>query len=103
VFYNDVDDATAKKAISWLKDQAEPALSSPSGPPAWPDAAFNGKRAYIQTELDNTIPFVAQDAMTRYSGVTWDILTLSSSHSPFLSHTKDVANYVVGRAKAYAK
>ena len=31
VFYNDVDDATAKLAISWLKDQAEPSLSSPSG------------------------------------------------------------------------
>ena len=62
---------------------------------------YNGKRAYIHTELDHTIPLVAQDAMVYYSGVNWDILSLNSSHSPFLSHTSEVANYVVGRAKAY--
>ena len=82
--------------------EAEAALSSPSGPPAWPDAVYNGKRAYIQTENDQTIPFVAQDAMVTYSGVEWDVKKLNTSHSPFLSHPKDVADYVVDRAKAYA-
>jgi hypothetical protein len=101
VFYNDVDDGIARKAIAALKDHAEPALSSPSGPPAWPDAHYNGKRAYIQTENDNTIPFVAQDAMVTFSGVQWDVLKLKTGHSPFLSRTKDVAEYIINRAKAY--
>jgi hypothetical protein len=101
VFYNDVSDVVAKVAISQILPHAEPALSSPSGPPAWADDVYNQKRAYIQTTLDNCIPFVAQDAMVTYSGVTWDILKLTSSHSPFLSHTLDVANFVVNRAINY--
>ncbi|KAF2791431.1 alpha/beta-hydrolase [Melanomma pulvis-pyrius CBS 109.77] len=101
VFYNDVNDALAKAAISQILPQSEPALSSPSGPPAWPDAVYNQKRAYIQTLLDHTIPFAAQDAMVTYSGVTWDTIQLNSSHSPFLSHTKEVADYIIGRAKNY--
>lgn len=102
VFYGDVEDAAAKEAIAALLPQAEKALSSPSGPPAWSDAVYDGKRAYIQTEQDNTIPFVAQDAMVTYSGVKWDIKKLNSSHSPFLSHTKEVVDYVIDRTNAYA-
>lgn len=101
VFYNDVNDEVAKVAISQLKLQAEPALSSPSGPPAWPDSVYDGKRAYIQTALDNTIPFVAQDAMVTYSRVEWDITKLNTGHSPFLSQPKAVADFVVDRLKAY--
>lgn len=96
-----MDAATARKAIAALKDQAEPSLSSPSGPPAWPDAVYNGKRAYIQTADDHTIPFVAQDAMVTFSGVEWDVKKLQSGHSPFLSHTREVADYVIDRTKAY--
>ncbi|PVH94790.1 alpha/beta-hydrolase, partial [Periconia macrospinosa] len=101
VFYNDVSDAQAQWATSLLLPHAERALSTPSGPPAWPDAAFNGKRAYIQTELDNAIPFVGQDAMVTYSGVQWDVIKLQAGHSPFVSHTKEVADFVVAKAKAY--
>ncbi|KAF1956051.1 alpha/beta-hydrolase [Byssothecium circinans] len=101
VFYNLVHDATAEWAVNLLLPQSEPALSSPSGPPAWSDAAFDGKRAYIQTEQDHTIPFVAQDAMVTYSGVQWDVVKLNAGHSPFLSHTKEVTDFVVAKAKAY--
>lgn len=89
-------------AIAALGQHAEASLSSPSPPPAWPDSVFNGKRAYIQTERDATIPFVAQDAMVTYSGVTWDILKLNTGHSPFLSKTVETAEYVRDKAKAYA-
>jgi hypothetical protein len=102
VFYNDVDEKTAQWAISLILEHAEPALSSPSGPPAWPDSVYDDKRAYIQAELDNTIPFVAQDAMVTYSGVKWDVIKLKSGHSPFLSHTKEVSDFVLAKAKAYA-
>ncbi|ORX92933.1 Alpha/beta hydrolase fold-1 [Clohesyomyces aquaticus] len=102
VFYNGVDEKLAEKAIADLLPQAEPALSSPSGPPAWPDAVYNGKRAYIQAEQDHSIPFVAQDAMVTYSGVEWDVKKLNSSHSPFMCHTKEVAEFIVEKARAYA-
>jgi len=101
VFYNLVPEPEAQKAVSLIKTQSEPALSSPSGPPAWLDSVYNGKRAYIQTTQDHCIPFVAQDAMVTYSGVEWEVLKLESGHSPFLSHTKDVADFVVAKAKAY--
>jgi hypothetical protein len=83
------------------KSPKSPSLSSPSGPPAWPDSVYDGKRAYIQTALDNTIPFVAQDAMVTYSGVKWDVKKLNTGHSPFLSQPQAVADFVVDRLKAY--
>jgi pimeloyl-ACP methyl ester carboxylesterase len=101
VFYNLVKEPEARRAISLMETQSEPAFSSPSGPPAWSDSVYNDKRAYIQTTQDHAMTFVAQDAMVTYSGVEWDILKLDSGHSPFLSHTKDVAAFVVAKAKAY--
>lgn len=101
VFYNDVSDEDAQTAISELKCHSEPALSTPSGPPAWPDSAYDGKRAYIQATLDGAIPFVAQDAMVTYSGVQWDVKKLEAGHSPFLSQPKAVADFVVDRLEAY--
>jgi hypothetical protein len=101
VFFNDLNEEDAKAAISQLKLQAEPALSSPSGPPAWSDSVYDGKRAYIQAALDNGIPFVAQDAMVTYSGVKWDTIKLDTGHSPFLSQPEAVAEFVVDRLKAY--
>ncbi|KAF2867792.1 Alpha/beta hydrolase fold-1 [Massariosphaeria phaeospora] len=101
VFYNDVPSAAAATAISHLALHAEPALSSPSGPPAWLDAAYDGKRAYLQTQSDNTIPFVAQDAMVKYSGVQWDVEVWETGHSPFLVRPEALAEWVVGRVRAY--
>ena len=97
-----MDDSATKQAISLLLPHAEAALSSQSGPPVWPDAVYDGKRAHLQTAQDKTIPLVAQNAMVTYSGVQWDIKRIKNAgHSRFLSHTKEVADWVVTKAKAY--
>ncbi|KAF2843361.1 alpha/beta-hydrolase [Patellaria atrata CBS 101060] len=95
VFYHDVEPELAQKVILELKTQAEPSLSSPSPSPAWPDKGFDGRRAYIQALQDRAIPFVAQDAMVKYSGVGWEVRQLDTSHSPFLSKPEELGDVVL--------
>lgn len=78
------------------------ALTSPSPPPAWPDSVHNGRRAYIRTLEDKTIPSIAQEMMIKYSGVKWVVKVLNTSHSPFLSQPKQLFNDLVGLAKDFA-
>jgi hypothetical protein len=82
---------------------AAPAFSTPSGPPAWPDSVYDGKRAFIQTEQDNSFPFVAQEGLLAYTGVAWDVLKLNAGHSPFLSHPQELADFLIAKANKYAE
>jgi len=78
-----------------MKSQAHPTFVTPSSPPAWPDNAFDGRRAYIKCHLDNAIPIVAQNAMVGMSGVAWQELNLTNAgHSPFLTHVKEMSDFV---------
>ena len=102
VFYADVPDPLASEAIDHLRLESSSALTSPSPPPAWPDSAYNGRRAYIHTLQDKCIPSIAQKMMIKYSGVEWVVKDLNTSHSPFLSQPKQLFNDLVGLAKDYA-
>lgn len=102
VFYADVPDPLASEAIAHLRPESMSALTSPSPPPAWPDSVHNGRRAYIRTLEDKTIPSIAQEMMIKYSGVEWVVKVLNTSHSPFLSQPKQLFNDLVGLAKDFA-
>lgn len=75
---------------------------TPSGPPAWADAVFDGRRAYIKCGQDNAIPLFVQNIMTDMSGVSWEELLLEdASHSPFLTHQEAILKFVDGKASEW--
>ncbi|MCJ1283374.1 hypothetical protein MMC26_002702 [Xylographa opegraphella] len=84
-FYADVPSPADSVAISQLRLQSATALDSPSPPPAWADAVFDGRRGYVFCTEDQAIPLAAQQAMVQNSGVEWAVRTMRAAHSPFLS------------------
>lgn len=95
VFYGDVPEPRLSQAIAALKPHSRTSLSSPSPPSAWAQPTYNGRRAYIQATQDHSVPLIAQEMMVKHSGVDWIIKVLDSSHSPFLSNPKVVADTVL--------
>ena len=95
VFYADVNPPFDQIAIDLIRDQAEASFLSPSGPPAWAEPAFNGRRAYIYTLQDMALPLVGQNAIVAASGVDWQIRSINSSHSPFLSQPVTLTSTVL--------
>jgi len=55
---------------------------------------YNGRRAYILAEDDQTIPHVAQKMMLEYSGVEWETRTMKAGHCPFLSKPQETAEVI---------
>ena len=88
IFYNDVPVSVAKWAIQNLGDEARAAAFTPSGPPAWNDIYYNGRRAYAKSSKDNALPLWAQQAMLTASGVEWDVEVFATGHVAFLSQPK---------------
>lgn len=88
-------------AISQLKVQSKASLETPSGPPAWKSAAFEGRRAYLFCREDRAIPYAAQKAMIEASGVEWNLGTLDCSHSPFMSKPAELAEWVVEQVRGF--
>lgn len=97
IFYNGVPTPLADRAISLLLPESENALSTAPSPPAWSESAFDGRRAYIHTLLDNCVPPIAQEAMLNATDVTWQITDFDTGHSPFLVEpvqlTQTIVNY----------
>ncbi len=101
VFYGLVRADTAQNAISLLKPQSRASLSTPSGPPAWMDTVYNGRRAYWVSLEDKSIPSVAQEGMLQGSGVQWAIKRFPSDHSPFLSYPQELASWMIGEMRLW--
>jgi hypothetical protein len=47
---------------------------------------------YIKCLLDRTLPIEWQDQLINLTKVEWEILTLNSGHSPFVSHVKEMTD-----------
>lgn len=85
IFYNDLDDEAAAAAVKQLVWQSVKALETPPSAIGWRDAAYDGRRFYIRTLQDVSVPIAAQDGLMAASGVAWTTRTLDAGHSPFLS------------------
>ena len=101
VFYHDAPEEKKLKAVAALKPHSRNTLSSPSPPPGWADEGYNGRRGYIHTLQDRTIPVIAQKMMVQYSGVEWNIMEIDTSHSPFLVHPQQLADDITEMATAF--
>lgn len=88
-FYGDVPAAATAKLISMLKPHSLRAFTDPAPAQGWEE--YDGKRAYIVCEKDHAIPMPYQDAMVAGSGKSWTVKRISSDHTPFASHSEELA------------
>ncbi|KAF4448435.1 alpha/beta hydrolase family domain-containing protein [Fusarium austroafricanum] len=94
-FFNGVGDkAYVQQALRTLGTQSWTAYSTPSPAQAWEDSAWDGRRLYVRSSLDNAIPIAWQDKMMDATGVKWEVATLDSGHAPFASHAKEVMDLI---------
>ncbi|KAI5457671.1 Alpha/beta hydrolase fold-1 [Mariannaea sp. PMI_226] len=103
VFYNGIENNLVEAALGGLQSHALAAFTTPSPPPAWKDEVFNGRRAYIKCQNDMAIPIVAQKMMVESTGLDWQELDLDASHSPFLTHSDEMCEFIEKRAVEWTK
>jgi hypothetical protein len=72
------------------------AFETPAPAPAWKEAAFKGRRAYLRTLDDKCNPLFLQEKWIEGSGVEWDVVDLETSHSAFISRPEEVVERIVG-------
>ena len=101
VFFNDVPEPLSDLAAAELKNQSRHSAETPCGPPAWSDAVYNGRRAYVTCTLDKAIPPAAQEVMIQQSGVHWDVETFDTGHAPFLSQPKKLSDWTVNEISKF--
>ena len=101
VLYGLVPASVARYAISLLEPQSRSSLSMPSGPPAWMNSVYSGRRAFWVSLKDQSIPSFAQEGMLQGSGVPWAIQRFPSDHSPFLSYSQGLASWMIGEMRLW--
>ena len=84
----------AEAAIKELRNQSQNSLETPSGPPAWLEPYYDGRRAYLLCTEDDAIPPIGQEMMISNSKVHWNVHQIAASHSPFLSQPSVVAGWI---------
>lgn len=67
----------------------------------WANSVYDGSMAYVRCTLDNAVPVAFQDMMVSKSGANWEIVTMDTSHSPFLSHTAKMVEIIASFATAF--
>jgi pimeloyl-ACP methyl ester carboxylesterase len=92
IFYADLTPEDSDLAIAQLKPQSLVAFTETQAAAAWRTVPST----YVLCEQDRAIPLSAQEQMSARSTSTH---RLSSSHSPFLSRSRDVARLVAGVAQ----
>ena len=103
IMYGGVPEYLASDAAAALLPLSLHVFTNPSPAPAWADAAYSGRCAYIHCSQDICLPTSVQDIMVEASGVDWIKKTFDTSHSPFLSCPAELADYVIALAVAFAK
>ena len=89
IFYADVDEPLRSEAISKLRHHGLAAFVQPLTRAAWQSVPST----YIVCEQDQAIPVPAQESMSHRSE---RVLRLDSSHSPFLSRPRELADLLRG-------
>ncbi|KAF3021636.1 hypothetical protein E8E14_014132 [Neopestalotiopsis sp. 37M] len=95
VLYNDLDPSLEPELAPNMQPHALHAFESKPSAPAWADAAFDGRRAYIRTLDDNCNPYFLQNIWLEKSKVQWDVVDFKSGHMPFESRPEALAEEIV--------
>ena len=88
IFYQDVASGVAEEAANRLRPQALRAFTDPVTAIGW----RNRPVTYVVTQRDNALPVEDQYAFAERAGAA--VVTLDTSHSPFLSRPGEVAEII---------
>ena len=103
-FAGDVDLTLVKDLETSIKPHSNLAFTSPQPHPAWDDADFKGRLAFIVTTEDRAVPKDAQYGMMAASQQEWIVKEMACSHcGPFLNRIEEtvgVLQDVIGRFSA---
>ncbi|KAI4104262.1 MAG: hypothetical protein LQ339_003881 [Xanthoria mediterranea] len=100
-FYADVMEPLATKAADRILPHSLLSFKTALSQTFYGIPAYNGRRTYLHTNRDQALPPFAQEAFVAASGVEWDVQNLETSHSPFLSESKQLAAIVVAKVQAF--
>ncbi|KAG6999537.1 hypothetical protein G7Y79_00034g069600 [Physcia stellaris] len=100
-FYHDVDSDTADRLASSLLPHATLAYESPAPAQAWQEPAFEGRLGFVRCTVDQALPIFVQDMFVKRSGVKWTVKDMDTSHSPWASKPKELAETVAGLVEAF--
>lgn len=78
-----------------MRPHALQAFETKPSAPAWADAGFDGRRAYVRTVQDACNPAFLQDMWLEKSKVKWEIINMETGHMPFVSQPKALADHVI--------
>lgn len=62
---------------------------------SWAEKGFSGRLAYVRTADDKINPAFAQDMWMEGTGVNWDVVTMQTSHAPYLSQPEELAKHLL--------
>ena len=74
--------------------QSMRAFTTPSGPVHYQDQAYDERRVYLHSTLDQAIPAAVQDIFVNGSETSWQVRRLEMGHNPFLSQPAKLAEIV---------
>jgi hypothetical protein len=94
LFYNDCAEDVAQAAKAELVPHSLKAFATAPSKIGWRELAYDGHRAYIRCLQDRVLPLEQQDKYLTKTGVHWNIKTMNTSHSPFLSKPDDLIRVV---------
>ena len=100
-FFADVVQPLAQKAVDEVRPHSLLSSDSASGQTYYGITAYDNRRTYLHTNQDKALPPAAQDAFVAGSGVKWNVEKLDTSHSPFLSESKQLAAILAANAKTF--
>ena len=67
-------------------------FDSSASSPTWAEEDYAGKIAFMRCSADQALPSFLQDMFIGNSGVEWNVKTVESSHSSFVSQPQNVVN-----------
>lgn len=103
VFYGECLPGDAAIAAKLIKPHSEfYATTSSHITPAWKEADFDDRRAYLVCNKDAACPPEFQRYLMTASGVEWESVDIDADHSPFLSRTEQTADWIAQKAKQYS-
>lgn len=101
----DVPEDLAAEAIAALHPMSVKAVAdiTPALTANWSKSDYEGCMAYVRCTQDVVVPIALQDFMLQQSGANWTIITMDTSHSPFLSRPAELSETIASLATAFTK
>lgn len=99
--YNDMDQSLGPELVPTMVPQGYHSLETKATAPCWAEKGYQGRLAYVRTALDRVNPAFAQDLWLESTRVHWDVVSMETSHSPYVSQPERLSEHIVAFAQKF--